>query len=193
MDLPTISQTTREHQPTHSYITTNISPARFKGIRLDTFGNRTSIMGNQQFDAYCHDFGTKPSIIPSHNLGINGIVGVITGKLLVLVYIPFKDLNLLINEKILLVTENIPTLLSMKDMKTNGLYIPLQEETIIFGWESQKLIMDNVFLKHNWSPADLSFSLDTELELRKIHRAFGHPSIGATHLFTTSSKGGHLD
>lgn len=39
--------------------------------------------------------------------------------------------------------------------------------------------MEKFVLKHRWNRKDMPFILYTEQELRKIHKYFGHHSLGA--------------
>lgn len=166
---------------------------RFAGIRMDTCCNRTSIIGRPQYRAYCFEFGTKEAVRPAKGRNVSGIGGGVEGIGLVNIDIPFTELLLIIHIEFLLVDQDVPTLMSMKDMKESGIDISLQNETVLFAGRTQKLQLENYFLKHRWGPSDLSFALYTEDELRRIHKTFGHPSISATERLLKRATGGTLN
>lgn len=47
----------------------------FKGVKLDTCANRTSVMGRSQYSAYCQSFGIKPAIRKGDAKAVRGIGG----------------------------------------------------------------------------------------------------------------------
>lgn len=117
-----------ENKEPDTLLTTNHKG--FRGIRLDTCSNRTSVMGVQQYRAYCMELQIMKNTKPVHSGSINGIGGGLKTVRIVLVKIPFMDLKLVISVEFPLLKADIPSLLSMKDMKNNGLDISLQRETI---------------------------------------------------------------
>lgn len=165
----------------------------FGGLRVDTCCNKTSIMGSPQYHEYCLLFGIRPAIRPAGNRGVKDIGGTEKEIGKVLIDVPFRLLNLIIAIEFLFLPKNCPTLLSMKDMLDNSLDISIQNATVSYGGKTQKLIMDNFFLKQKWGPDDIPHALYTENELRTIHRSSGHPSIKATEGLIGRSRGGNLD
>lgn len=99
---------------------------------------------------------------------------------MVMVQIPVKDLELVIDVHFMAIGANIPTSLSMKDMLNNGLAIYIYECTIKLNGIAQRLHLNNFFLIHIWGPTDMPFAMYTERELRMIHRWFRHPIKWAT-------------
>ena len=75
--------------------------------------------------------------------------------------------------------ENVPTLLSMKDMIVNGLDLGIQEHVVTYNGRQQNLFFENYFLIHRWQPTDIDYCLYSTTELRRLHRVFGHPSVNA--------------
>lgn len=74
-------------------------------------------------------------------------------------------------------------------MIDNGLDISLQCGFLYIGDMKQPLTLENYFYVYNWSSDSIPYELYTEDKLRKIHRAFGHPSVSATHkLLRRASK-----
>lgn len=72
-----------------------------------------------------------------------------------MVNMPFRDLEITIDVDV--IEYDISPLLSMRDMATNGLDIPIQKSRIRFTDRVQKLDMSHFFLIHRWWPADLPF------------------------------------
>lgn len=58
---------------------------------------------------------------------------------MVIIQITFRDVELVISEEFMVIKDNIHTVLSMKDMPTNGLEILIQDALICFGDRTQKL------------------------------------------------------
>lgn len=64
-------------------------------------------------------------------------------------------------------------------MLDNDLDISIQDQVVSYKHLRHSLLLENYFLVHRWKTEDLSYSLYTETELRKLHRVFGHPSVSA--------------
>lgn len=152
---------------------------QFQGIRIDTCANRTSVIGEGQYLAYCKKLGLKPALRIDASRSVKGVRGTQKGIGAARIDIPFKCLKITISVLFLILKGEIPGLLSMRDMITNGLELSLQKATISFAGLHKDLELKNIFLVHNWNPDDMSYALYTESELRKIHRNFGHPSVNA--------------
>ena len=153
----------------------------FDGIILDTGANRISVMCLSQYEAYCREFGCPVDINYSENKGLNGIGGKSVAIGSAKIPIPFIELGIVIDVRFRIMRDRCPSLLSLKDMISNGLDLSIQEKTISIGDEKQSLLFENDFLKHKWSPKDMDTALYTEDELRKLHKHFGHPSVHALH------------
>lgn len=158
----------------------NESSGNFKGVRLDTFANRRSIISTAQYAAYCHEFSLKRAIKESNGETVGGIGGSQSAVGMAMIQIPFRDLELIIDVWFTVINQDVPTLLSMRDMVTNGLGISIQKCHVHFRGRVHQLGMRNFFLIHTWAPTDMPFVMYTKRELRTVHRTFGHPSIGAT-------------
>lgn len=151
----------------------------FKGIYIDTCANRSSVMSYSQYKAYCEEFKVPCSISREESRILRGIGGKSSSIGTAIILVPFRDLNLVLDIKFQIVSDNVPTLLSMKDMLDNGLDISIQQKEVKFKHLMHPLIMENYFLIHRWRPGDMAFSLYTETELRKLHRVFGHPTVSS--------------
>ena len=91
--------------------------------------------------------------------------------------IPFTDLGIIIDVQFSIIQNQQATLLSLSDLKRNGLDINIQNETVNFKHKIQSLHYENDFLKHNLRPKDMPTVFYTEQELKRLHRKFGHPSF----------------
>lgn len=155
------------------------SPVLFDGLRIDTGANRFSVMSSDKYDAYCKEFFVTPRIVRKEGREVNGIGGKSVAIGATIIEVPFRDLGIVIDVRFLIISSDVPTLLSMRDMVDNKLDTSVQERTISLGSKKQSLSMENYFLIHRWSKGNMPFVLLTEVELRKIHSAFGHPSVAA--------------
>lgn len=154
---------------------------RFKGILIDSCANRSSVMSYEQYRAYCEEFDAPMNVDTASSRSVLGIGGTTKAIGTATVPVPFKDLDLVIDVKFQILKDNVPSLLSMKDMKENGLDFSIQDEVVRFKNAEQDLSMENYFLVHRWKSDDLNFALYTESELRKLHRVFGHTSVQALY------------
>lgn len=164
----------------------------FNGITIDTAANRKSVMCKAQYEAYGRDFGrTIPMRKPSRGLKGLGGKSKVLGE--AMIQIPFCALHLIIDVVFAIVEEDIPSLLSNKDMLDNGLDISLQGKYLYIGSRRQPLVLDNYFFIYRWSTRNVPYALYTENELRRIHRGFGHPSVRATRNLLARSNNGNLN
>lgn len=79
---------------------------------------------------------------------------------------PFIDLNLVLEVKFSILQDEMPSLLSKKDLIDNGLNISLHGVFLHIGDLRQPLILDNYFFVHKWSSSSIPYFLYTESELR---------------------------
>lgn len=93
-----------------------------------------------------------------------------------IIQVPFKDLGLAIEVDFKLLPGNLPSVLPLRDLNDNGLYISLQRNVVKFVNREKGLQFDNYFLIHKWGVDDALYSIYKEGELRKIHISFGYPS-----------------
>ena len=152
---------------------------KFDGLYIDTCANRSSVMSLDQYRAYCSDFHVPMKICKEDRKIIRGIGGKSSAIGTAIIPVPFKGLRLVADVKFQIVTDKVPSLLCMKDMLQNGLDISIQNSVMTYKSFSHPLQMRNYFLIHKWEPCDVSHSLYSEQELRKLHRTFGHPSASA--------------
>lgn len=75
--------------------------------------------------AYCDNFVLLPSLRPGNGASVQGIGGRRTSVGTALIEIPFTHLHLLIDVNFLIILEEVPSLLSLKDMADNGLDISI--------------------------------------------------------------------
>lgn len=68
----------------------------------------------------------------------------------VLIQVPIKYVDVFIDVLFMVLGEDIPALLSMKDMRNNGIEISLQGLYVSLGDRCQPLTMENYFLIHRW-------------------------------------------
>lgn len=88
----------------------------------------------------------------------------------------------MIDINILLMTGEIPTLLCTKYMIENRLDLFLKYLEITHGGKTHKLQLENVFLGYRWGIQYMKYVLFTDQKLMRIHKVFGHPSVGATQM-----------
>lgn len=136
-------------------------------------------MSYKQYKAYCEQFQVPVHINREDTRNLNGIGGRSKSIGTATIPVPFSDLNLVIDVRFQIVTDDVPTLLSMKDMMDNGLNIRIQSKEVKYKHLWQALHFDNYFLIHRLDHGDLTFSLYTEAELKKLHPVFGHPTVSS--------------
>ena len=137
-------------------------------------------MNLDQFKIYCRAFDA-PFIIEKGNTklmkGLGGNVRTIGSAN---IPIPLKNIRVIIDIKFHIIMQStVPSLLSNRDMIVNGLDLDIQEPCLIFEGKKEPLELKDFFLIYNWSPEEVSYSLYTEIELRKLHRSFGYPSVNS--------------
>lgn len=149
----------------------------FDGVIIDTGANRSSVISLTQYKAYCQQFGVSPNI-QGDTKSLLGLGKTVVKTLCyVTIQIPFVDLDIVIDLNFRVISQNQSTLLSLSDLKQNGLDISIRDETVSFKHKLQPLLYENDFLKHKWMPWESSIILYTEEELSRLHRNFGHPSV----------------
>lgn len=126
----------RHREKLHDSFTTNdhanfpevpkVDYKHFKKLRIGNCANRTSIIDVGQYCAYCQTLKLPYSIKPPNNRAIAGIGRTRKAVGLVVIHVPFKDLDLVIDDAFRFIKEDIPTILSMKDMMQNSLDICTQ-------------------------------------------------------------------
>lgn len=151
--------------------------SEFNGVLVDTGANRTSLMSLTQYRAYCTEHGVPANLTKSTKrvCGIGGSQRSI-GK--ARIPIPFPNLGLISDIDFHIIEDEVPTLLSLRDLKSTGIDMSIQQNCLMFMGKKQRLVHENDFLYYRWSPDVALFS---HAELLKLHRSFGHPSVSALH------------
>lgn len=150
----------------HAELRTGEEPV-FKGLHLDTFANRSSVMSIAQYKAYCEEFRVPSGIDKWKQCTLLGIGGSSSTIGTATIPVPFKDLQLTIDVDFKIVCDTVPTLLSNRYMIVNGLDISLQDKVVKLGNKTQPLILENYFFIHKWDPSDVSHSMYTDADLRQ--------------------------
>ena len=88
---------------------------------------------------------------------------------------------MIINVDVVIMKDECPSLFSNRDMIVNGLDISLQGGYLHVGELREPLVLENYFFVYRWTADEIPYSLYTEIELRKIHKGFGHPSVKTTY------------
>ena len=151
----------------------------FKGVLCDTGANRSSTMSLDQYHAYCREHLTLASlqhatIDTSKRKSINGFGESVTRTIgQTRIRIPIAGLGISRIVTFNIVDTNSPSILCLRDMEDMGLEISIQENCLLLGDRRHELEVENDLLWLRWTP---EYSFYTEQELRKLHRAFGHPS-----------------
>lgn len=161
---------------------------KFKGILLDTCGNRSSVMSFAQYKAYCLEFQVPFKINRGSAKSISGIGGSRKTMGTATIPIPFKDLKIVIDVTFQIMEDYVPSFLSMKDMVENDLNLSIQRKVLMYRNLEQDLSFEIFFLIHRWNPTDMSYSLYTQADLQRLHRVFIWSSIciGAQQSFAKS-------
>lgn len=137
----------------------------FDGLRIDTCANRTFVLGRFQYHRYCETFNFPSIINSSRSTVIYGIGGSNTSVGIVLILVPFKYMDLIVDISFLVIEENVPTLVSMEDMLANDLDISIQWKYMSLGERRHPSTKENYFLVQKRCPSDGLYALHTEHEL----------------------------
>ena len=167
--------------------------APFDGVIIDTGANRSSVISLAQYKAYCQQFGVTPNIKGDAKSLIGLGKNVVQAIGHATIPIPFVDLDKIIDVDFRVISQSQSTLLSLSDLKRNGLDISIQDETVSFKHKIQTLVYENDFLKHKWNPWESSIILYTEQELQRLHRNFGHPSVSTLRKVLKTANPSEMD
>lgn len=85
-----------------------------------------SVMSSGQYAAYTKDFGLNKIMKPAPDRKIRGIGGRRKANGLARIQISFTDLGAVMEVDFLIITEDIPSLLSLRDMYRNGMDLSIQ-------------------------------------------------------------------
>lgn len=105
-------------------------------------------MSLSQYGSYCVEFGLKRAINRSTRTVLRGIGGRRIPIGTERIQIPFDKLRIIIDVDFLILQEDVPSLLSMRDMIENQLDISIQSLHITLAGRKQSLAMENFFLIH---------------------------------------------
>jgi len=152
-------------------------PSEFNGVLVDTGANRASLMSLNQYRAYCREHGA-PASLTKGTKRVRGLGGSQQSIGTATIAVPFPELGLVSEIDFHIVDDEVPTLLSLRDLKKTGIDLSIQRDCLLFMGAEQKLVHENDFLYYRWSP---DAALFTYSELMKLHRSFGHPSVSALH------------
>jgi hypothetical protein len=141
-----------------------------EGIIIDSGANISSIMSLKQYRLYCEEFGVVPRIRTAARKPIRGIGGRKMTIGSATIPVPFSAIGVTITVNFQIIKEEVPSLLSLADIKRNMLDVKLLENRIEFGGKSQGLVFENGFLIHRWRDTDTLNALYTEQEIRRLHR-----------------------
>lgn len=151
----------------HPQMATNLHHP-FLGVRLNTCAHRHSIISKVKYAAYLEGLRLSYSFVTDKDAYVEGMGGRWTSHRTALIHIPLRNLNLVIDVDSLVIPDDIPSLLCMKDIVNNGLDISIEHHAVGFKDLTHLLKMATYFLIHDWPPADMPYSLHTESELRRI-------------------------
>jgi hypothetical protein len=155
------------------------SASKFKGIIIDTGANKSSLMSLEQYRAYCKVFKVPASIRGTRKM-FKGIGGSRRSMGSVVIAIPFPMLGICADVEFQIINEDVPTLLSLRDLRNTGVEISIQNNSLKLMGREQPLTAKNDFLYHTWE-RDNAAALFSKEELEKLHRSFGHPTASALY------------
>lgn len=118
------------------------------GLRINSYENRTSDIGSDQCQAYCWKFKLLSVVEPSENRMMKCIRGRASSIGNVFIHVPFKNLDVVIDVLFIVIEEDSPNSLSMKDILDNVLDISIQCQYVSLGKRRQPLTMEAFFLVH---------------------------------------------
>jgi len=151
--------------------------SEFNGNIIDTGANRVSLKSLRQHRAYCKEHNTAANLRQSSKR-VSGLGGSKRSIGTASIPIPFPELGLVCEIDFHIIEDDVPSLLSLRDLKQTGVDLSIQRDCLSFIGREQKLIHENDFLYYRWTP---DIALFTYAELTKLHRSFGHPSVSALH------------
>lgn len=131
-----------------TFLNTTKNNSSFEGLRIDTFANHTSAITDGQYQAYCRKLNLSCSIKSASNRAMKGICGNSKAVGLVVIQVPFKELDVVLEVAFLIIDKNIPTPLSMKYMLNEGLDISVQSQYVSLSLRRHRLTKKYYFLIH---------------------------------------------
>lgn len=90
---------------------------------------------------------------------VKGIGGKANSIGWVTIRVSFKHLDVIIDVYFLFISEDIPTLLSRKDLVDNGSDVSIKGWYVSLKEGRHPLAMENYFPVHRWNPTDIPYAL----------------------------------
>lgn len=171
----------------------NSSKTSFDELRIDNCANRTSAFSICQNKAYCETIGLPLTIRFTGSQQIKEIGGSSKSAGMVIIQVAFSYLDVVIDYSCLFIKEEVRALLSITDMLEKGLDTSSQGRCVSLRARCHQLTLEIYFLVHRWRPEDAPYNLYTELELRTLHRTFGHHSLRCFRMLSGREKGCKTD
>lgn len=120
----------------------------FDGLRVDACDSWTLVIGVGQYQAHYDMFKLLYTTTSSEQRIIGGVGGKMELMEQVTIQISFMYLDVIINSFLLVIRDDISTLLWMNDMVGNGLDISIKGGYVSLRERRHPLAMDNYFLIH---------------------------------------------
>ncbi len=150
---------------------------QFNGLMIDTGANISSVMSVGQYSLYCKENFVIAEIDRSFQKILHGVGGTAQTIGQVRIVIPMPALGIQNPTMFHIVDAPLPSILLLRDLRNMGVEPSIQKDCLTMKGKKQPLKTFNGLLYYVWNPPDVV--LYTETELRKLHRSFGHPSVGA--------------
>lgn len=149
----------------------------FYGLRIGTCTGLTSVIGISKYQSYCHTCYLEYVIWPS-GYQIMKYIGEHTMMVEKVTIQPFrKFLVVVTGAYFLLVTEDAPTLLSVKHIPGNESDISLEVQYVSLKWYRYPPAVDKYLPTHLCSSNDVTYVLYMQSELELLHSVFKKPSV----------------
>lgn len=121
---------------------------RFQGIKFDTALNQISVIKQARYRDYYDLFGLGQAIRFDWKRRVIGLADLPKGIRCVRIQIQFPALRIVIDVDFLMVTRDILSLLSVKDMMDNGMDTSVENRCAYHEGRREPLILENYFLIH---------------------------------------------
>ncbi len=108
---------------------TNERRSEFNGVLIDTGANRTSLMSLRQYRAYCREHGT-PAHIDMDSKRVCGLGGSTRSIGKATITLPCPCLSVVTDIDFHIIEEDVPTLLSLRELKRNGVDLSIQKDCL---------------------------------------------------------------
>lgn len=129
----------------------------FLRLKVDTGGRKSSIFGMPHYEAYYHTFRRMRAIRPCTRM-VKGIAGKREADGVAVIKMLLKDRKMLTDVPFIILSGDVPTLLTTKELPSNGLEISIPNCVIAHGGRRKNPEMIELFLVYRWQPEDLSYA-----------------------------------